>query len=375
MQSLSKVICASLDHKDIHYYGRWYLQNNLPTASWASATIRLAFSGRQLSLIPGPESFRVDSWNGGTKTVMVRSRLLDESSSSNPWSVRDVTDVEPGKCLVLFNSELCKKVEVEVVLVDWASRFQIESFVMEERDDIIPLHQKPHTRRLLFIGDSITSGFCNSGNDDSFSRGVMDAYPFACKRALDIKGIETSVDVLAFPGIRLVGEHDKKGAEAGMAVKLTHESAWMEENPWSFDEVVQGYGPTVTFIALGVNDDENDVPIDIFVKTYSSFLLELAWQYQNSLIHIIVLSPWSPSEPSSYEPALRQATLSLERSEIWPSAIHLHHVSTDRWYNVNETFDGLHPTVEGHEEIATKLVEWLQTTHILDFYSVTSEKN
>ncbi|GJJ09163.1 hypothetical protein Clacol_003385 [Clathrus columnatus] len=247
-------------------------------------------------------------------------------------SIQDVADVEAGEYLVLFNSEISRKVEVEVMLVDWASRPQIESFVMEERDNIIQLHQKPHTGRLLFMGDSITSGFCSSGNDNSFSRDVMDAYPFACQRGLDVEGIETSVDVLAFPGIRLVGEHGKKGAEAGMAVKSIHESAWMEENPWSFDEVVKGYGPAVAFIALA-------------------------------------------SGPSSYEPALRQATLSLERSEIWQKAIHLHHVSTDGWCNVNETFDGLHPTVEGHEEIATKLVEWLQTTHILDFYSVTSEKN
>ncbi|GJJ15671.1 hypothetical protein Clacol_009949 [Clathrus columnatus] len=103
----------------------------------------------------------------------------------------------------------------------------------------------------------ITSGFCDSGSDISFPRGVMDACPVAYQRALNVERIETSVDVVAFPGIRLVGEHDKKGAEPGMAINLKHEG--MEETPRSFEEVVKGYGPTMAFIALGVNDDENNV--------------------------------------------------------------------------------------------------------------------
>lgn len=48
----------------------------------------------------------------------------------------------------------------------------------------------------------------------------MDAYPFACQRALGAHGV--SVDVVAFPGINLVGEDGKKGAETGMAIKFKH---------------------------------------------------------------------------------------------------------------------------------------------------------
>lgn len=139
MQPLSQVIeAASFERNDIQYYGRWYTQNNLPTASWASAAIRLAFAGRQLVLVPGPDSTRVDLWNGGTKTVVVKSRPLD---GSELWSMQNVTDVKAGEHLLLFSSEEPREVEIEVMLVDWASRLQIESFVMEEvGSTIVDLH-------------------------------------------------------------------------------------------------------------------------------------------------------------------------------------------------------------------------------------------
>lgn len=55
----------------------------------------------------------------------------------------------------------------------------------------------------------------------------------------------------------------------------------------------------------------------------------------------------------------------MERSDIWPFAIRLYHVDTHGWYDVDQTFDELHPSVEGHKAIAAKLAKWLKTNRIL----------
>ncbi|KIJ53512.1 hypothetical protein M422DRAFT_775603 [Sphaerobolus stellatus SS14] len=287
---LFHVVSASLDQEDVLYCGRWYTQGEFPTSSWASASIRLIFSGRTFSLLPGPESSRIDTWNGGTKTVVVSTRYLDDPARPGTCqSSQEAVDVEAGKAMILFSSGEPRQVEVEIILIDWASKLQIESFAMKDGDKIISLRKDPSLHRLLFIGDSITSGFCDSETEGYFPRGVLDPYPFVVQRALDTHDI--SVDVIAFPGISVVGEHDKKGSEAGLATKFKHMSPWMEQTFWSFKELAHGYGPTIVVIALGVNDDENDIPVERFIETYLSFLSELSSIYERSMKHLVIFSP------------------------------------------------------------------------------------
>ena len=88
----------------------------------------------------------------------------------------------------------------------------------QKTDHIVPLatvlRPTPH---FLFVGDSITSGFCDEDNIGGLTRGVADAYPFTLQR---LACGAFSVDVVAFPGITLVGKGGAFAAEAGMAPQI-----------------------------------------------------------------------------------------------------------------------------------------------------------
>lgn len=96
----------------------------------------------------------------------------------------------------------------------------------QQTDHTVPLAAALRSKnRFLFVGDSITCGFCDEDNIGGLTRGVADAYPSALKR-LGCGAL--SVDVVAFPGITLVGKEGAFAAEAGMARKFWHVSAIVE---------------------------------------------------------------------------------------------------------------------------------------------------
>lgn len=140
---------------------------------------------------------------------------------------------------------------------------------------------------LLFIGDSITSGFIRSpqllDSDDSYS-GFLDAYP-AHLHNLISDGARVSA--IAFPGIRLVDEPD--GGREGM------ESQWFKAGPmensqdWNFEDRDGESGPTHIFVNLGQNDY---VRPEVFVETYKGFLNMLKETHGRRTGDIFVIDPF-----------------------------------------------------------------------------------
>ncbi|KAJ7820743.1 hypothetical protein B0H14DRAFT_2833211 [Mycena olivaceomarginata] len=118
---------------------------------------------------------------------------------------------------------------------------------------------------ILFIGDSLTCGLAleRSGGGQPIPQGVLDAFP--------------SRAVVAYPGISLTRlgrpEDDDSAASSenlGMTDKFFHKTPW-DTTAWT----TRG-SPRFICIALGTNDEANDVPPDLFRLTLERFIQRLS---------------------------------------------------------------------------------------------------
>jgi lysophospholipase L1-like esterase len=175
---------------------------------------------------------------------------------------------------------------VEITLLDWGSLLQVKSIQTLAGYSISPTFPEGISSlpTLLFIGDSITSGYVSSPSgkgEDEYS-GFVDAYPSQLKTRLSNN---LRLSAIAFPGIKLVDSPGEEGME----------SQWFKTHPledgsdWDFAERDSESGPTHIFVNLGTNDD---TPTDKFLETYEGFLSMLKETHGRRTGDIIVLAPF-----------------------------------------------------------------------------------
>jgi hypothetical protein len=119
--------------------GRWQpTSDGGLLASWTGAALRMRCRARTLGVRFGPQTARMDRENGGLRTVVVTVREAGRDTEHTA-----AHDVSSGDRLVLFEGEEVQEADVEIRLVDWASRVHIASF---EVTDVSPVS---HLSRIL----------------------------------------------------------------------------------------------------------------------------------------------------------------------------------------------------------------------------------
>lgn len=124
--------------------GRWSkTASGSLVASWASASVAFLFSGSRLSVSFGQETDRIDKNNGGTPMIAVITGSEQESALSSPsnWRTFDPT---PGSEIAIIEeaagtTKPHKKTFVKIVLIDWASKLELEAFILDEVTFLLPL--------------------------------------------------------------------------------------------------------------------------------------------------------------------------------------------------------------------------------------------
>ena len=180
---------------------------------------------------------------------------------------------------------------VEFSLIDWGSVLQVDTIQTLAGHGITPAYPDGVAAlpTMLFIGDSITSGFIHSSpnSDHQLYCGFLDAYPYHLRTMLS-PGVR--LYAVAFPGIKLVDSPEQEGME----------SKWFKNGPidggldWEFDERDRETGPTHIIVNLGANDD---VTNDKFLETYENFLDLLKETHGRRTGDILVAPPfglWNP---------------------------------------------------------------------------------
>jgi hypothetical protein len=120
--------------QDIGISGRWIPCPDGPlSTSWAGSSISFIFFGESLSIISGRSTERKDRFNGGSPMIAL-SVGPDEMSIIENQSLTTVCDLEAGDCFTLVHNEagVMERLYVRIILVDWATSFELEALVMDE---------------------------------------------------------------------------------------------------------------------------------------------------------------------------------------------------------------------------------------------------
>lgn len=129
LENLSSVLGSSA------LSGRWIKSpGGSLKASWASSSVSFLFSGSKLSLYAGPGTQRQES-NGGTPMIAIIVGPSKEATLKNPAYWRTVDPEANSEVLILDNithPEPQKKTFVQIMLIDWASTFELGALVYDD---------------------------------------------------------------------------------------------------------------------------------------------------------------------------------------------------------------------------------------------------
>lgn len=221
---------------EIALSGRWIhgLEGSLST-SWASSSLSFVFSGTTLEILPGASTERKDRWNGGTPMIAIWVGRDESSIASHqpPWKV---SDVEAGTSVALVQNVAMAETYVRVMMIDWASVFELEALLVDEvlslvalsisspisdtaiKDATITAPCTEEINRIIYIGDSISCGY--SGETETKDaqaplRGCLDAFPYVAQRVLSQRNPQRKVDVriISYPGWTLVAPDEEERYE------------------------------------------------------------------------------------------------------------------------------------------------------------------
>ncbi|KAF7303633.1 Lipase-GDSL domain-containing protein [Mycena indigotica] len=268
-----------------------------------------------------------------TRTIEPIAKSIHLWTTDQPWPSLDSFDVT------------C---EVKITLIDWASVLEIDGLELPNDCHIY----KPSTRattNMLFIGDSISSGFSlEDATSPALPLGILDAYPYQTANSLSNNGMDVEVEVVAYPGITLCG---------GMSDKFFCRSVW-DATPFKPSLSVIDF--KYVFIALGTNDV---VSASEFSKTLLKFIKELLTTPQMKETETVyILHPFidftEPLDSLNIENLpLHISYESKPRKDIRIVTVPQSRICQD--LNYEHTLDGLHPTVDGHKLIGGNLAKFV----------------
>ncbi|KZT50448.1 hypothetical protein CALCODRAFT_504722 [Calocera cornea HHB12733] len=151
------------------------------------------------------------------------------------------------------------------------------------------------------------------------------------------------------------------------------QKSWFSHDPWDPSPAHSPLyiPPTVVIIALGANDDGWGVPVFHFTSSLRGLVERLVEAFRRSLEDVVLLTPfYSMGAGHSRFAAATASLVSDLRAEWHPSPSpssssssdeqhmpRIHSISTQGWLTPALAPDGIHPSVEGNEVMARRLVE------------------
>jgi len=138
---LSSTMASSTDHRRLSAascvplsgrFGRWTISSSGSlTASWSSACLEFFFTGTKLAIIIGENTERKDKENGGTQMLSILTGSTKQEALLNRSSWR-VADPQPCSEVLIFDRVDRERTFVRIVLIDWASKLEVDTFILDE---------------------------------------------------------------------------------------------------------------------------------------------------------------------------------------------------------------------------------------------------
>lgn len=319
------------DDPRIHVMGR--------SQTLEDGSLHFAYPGVTLSFIV----------NGRTAELMARSSSAQSHleiivNHGAPQTVKLTTDLQP---IQLFNSETATAHHVQVLHrgETWHGQITVQGLSITGGDlDKAP---EPSTRKLLFLGDSVTCGEAmerpgECTKDTSWSN------PRESYGMLVAKALNSQVQLVCYGGRGLVRSWNGKTDEQNLPdfFELTIADA---SNPVTWDH--SRYTPDVIVSAIGTNDFSEGIPArEDYVVTYVAFvqrLLDLHPRAQIALTEGAILNGEKKAALTEY---LAETVRRVDSSRL--------HLISSKHYPGDDC--DAHPTTAQHAAMAADLTPALR---------------
>ncbi|KAJ7034165.1 SGNH hydrolase-type esterase domain-containing protein [Mycena alexandri] len=322
----------------IYFHGRW---DSSPGTWWGGSGFKLNIKNfKSLSLNLGPHTT-------APNTSVGVSFDYGEFITANISEGSNTIPIPAG-----FKKGAQDSTVVRVNVEGWQNnRMNLESIALNEGATLVPY--KPSELVFQFIGDSLSAG-------QFLPKGVDQAWPFVLGEAFKAEHV-----VVAQPGAAL-SDIVSFGNEHGVSFQFfrTEDTGYFyttDHNfttPWNFAR--DKPAATHVVIHIGANDAAQNVTDAQFVEVYTNFITRLRTIYEHQ--PIFVFTPWGWPNPDGtfgqYFEGQYQKIVDLKHAE---GDKNIFLVNTTGWVTYADVFPAnQHPTVLGHQHIATKFQAWLE---------------
>jgi lysophospholipase L1-like esterase len=246
----------------IHYLGRFDTRDAAgPRFAWPGTAIAATFQGTgiQATLSDTGTNYLVVALDGGTPTVVATS------GSNKTYTL--ASNLPAGQHTLVLTKRTEANVGVEQLLA------------LTPQGGVLVPSPDPFTRRIEYVGDSITAGYgdIGAGPDCHFSADTEDetvAYGALAAAALDAQQT-----VIAYSGKGMYREYGGSTTDQ-MPVLWNRTLPDDSTSTWGFTTP----SPDLVVINLSSNDFATGDPGNAFVQAYSTFLQTLRQHYPNAYV-------------------------------------------------------------------------------------------
>jgi lysophospholipase L1-like esterase len=309
----------------LHYSGRWdTTQPAGPRCEWPAGQIRLRFTGSALNVVlAGPKDHAFQVVVDGKPTAVI---TLVPGQSVYPVAA----NLPAGEHQV----ELCKRTEC------WGGPVQVKGFQFAEGSTLLDV--PAFTRRVEFIGDSITAGYGNEapGKEVHFSFATENAW--LTWGAVAARALDAELSCEAISGIWL----QDNGKKAAMPAQWNKTMPFTPSAPWDFAT----WQADAVVVNLGTNDSSTKVLIEQqkWHDAYIPFIASIRAAYPKAHIFLTIGSMGHGVENAipKYNAAIAEELAKAGDTKVHSLAIP----------NQRMDLDGIgadwHPSVKTHQKMA-----------------------
>lgn len=315
---INQDIDPSPDHPYIYYYGRIKKEKEKVILGWPGSSIYFKFHGNECKL-----QFQ----DKGNNYLKIK---IDDQNWITRRPKREI-NLTP-----LLSQDKTHKVFIIKKTEGWMGDVWFDGCHLGLSGKLLKLKQP--SRRIEFIGDSITAGIIGGfPMKNKFSDSQL-TYTFQVAQKLNAE-----FRLIAWSGMGLVRNSNDPKEKSDITMQQYFLRAMpLSSSPWDFSS----WQPQVVVITLGHNDLlKPKVPDEIFSQNYEIFLKKIMKYYPQTDIFAC------ETFYGFYGEALKKLInkLSAEGTKK------LHYLDTSDWLDPGDIING-HPTENGHKKIATNLL-------------------
>jgi lysophospholipase L1-like esterase len=322
----------SAAHPSISYIGRFNFSDpEAPTFDWPGVAIEAAFTGPALTLLLEDGNNLYNLYLDGVETLL--------------WTYAEQTeypmaaDLGPGTHVL----RLVKRTEFNGAVGTFHGLY------LPEGGSTQPAPARP-SRRIEFIGDSITAGYGVEGDSPTCPYSALTQNIEQTFAAMIGRELNAEVMTTAMSGIGVIRNYQEPDMISAEPMSVRYERALADDAafPWDFSR----WKPDLIVITLGTNDfSTTPRPSQpIFVQAYIDLLNTIRGRFPFTPI-LAVVPPILPGPATSY---IETAVAHLNQNQHDPNV----HYLAPQANLVLATDYGCdyHPNVSGQQKIADQLL-------------------